>query len=209
MLIRDPWTVARSRYRLEMQRRRNAVGMAVGVGALVGSAVLARRPRSQTEIRLFRAANELPAAAFPVIWTVMQYGTFGTVPLAATVALACRRPRLALALAIGGSTSWVSAKAAKRLVVEGRPSSIVEGVLQRGTEEGDLGFPSGHAAVSAAVTVIAWPDASSAWRAAIVGLCGLVPLGRMYVGAHMPLDLVGGSALGLAVGCAVNVAGIR
>jgi membrane-associated phospholipid phosphatase len=28
----------------------------------------------------------------------------------------------------------------------------------------------------------------------------------MYVGAHLPLDLVGGSALGLAIGCAVNLA---
>jgi membrane-associated phospholipid phosphatase len=27
----------------------------------------------------------------------------------------------------------------------------------------------------------------------------------MYVGAHLPLDLVGGSALGLAIGCAINI----
>lgn len=187
-------------------RDRNATGLAVGIVALLGSAVLARRPRSQKEIRIFRAANVLPNRAFPAIWTAMQYGTFAAVPVAGAVALAARRPRLAVSLLAGGTTAWVTAKAAKRVVARGRPSSLLDGVLQRGTEEGDQGFPSGHAAVSATITVVAWPEVSKEWRVTTVALAGLVPLGRMYVGAHLPLDLVGGSALGIAIGCAINIA---
>ena len=77
--------------------------------------------------------------------------------------------------------------------------------MQRGAEKGDQGFPSGHAAVSAALTVASWPYLSGGWRVPLAALSGFVPLARMYVGAHLPLDVVGGSALGLAIGCAVNI----
>jgi membrane-associated phospholipid phosphatase len=135
----------------------------------------------------------------------MQYGTFGAVPAASAVAVVARRPRLAAALAVGGTAAWVTAKAAKRVVARGRPASIIGEVQQRGAEEGDQGFPSGHAAVSTAMTVVLWPDVSPSWRLTLTALTGLVPFGRMYVGAHLPLDLVGGSALGLVLGSAVNL----
>ncbi len=135
----------------------------------------------------------------------MQYGTLGTVPVVATVALAARKPRLAASMAVGGTAAWVMAKAAKRVVARDRPANIIDGVQQRGTEEGDQGFPSGHAAVSTAITVVTWPDVSTNRRLPLAALTGLVPFGRMCVGAHLPLDLVGGSALGLALGCAINI----
>lgn len=177
----------------------------MGLGALVGSAMVARLPRGESEIEIFRSANDLPNEAFPLIWTAMQYGTFGAVPVAAAVALIAGRHRLAGSLAVGGTAAWVTAKAAKRIVARGRPASIIGGVQQRGAEEGDQGFPSGHAAVSTAMTVILWPEASSSLRLTLSALTGLVPFGRMYVGAHLPLDLVGGSALGLALGSTVNL----
>jgi len=157
------------------------------------------------EIGIFRSANDLPNGAFLPIWTVMQYGTFGTVPVVAAIAVAARKPRLAVSIAVGGTAAWVTAKAAKRVVARGRPSSIIDGVQQRGIEEGDQGFPSGHAAVSTAITVLMWPDVSTSLRLPLAALTGLVPFGRMYVGAHLPIDLVGGSALGLAIGCAINI----
>jgi membrane-associated phospholipid phosphatase len=180
-------------------------GLGVGLGVLVGSAMVARRPRGESEIELFRSANDLPNAAFPAVWTAMQYGTFGAVPVAATVALLSRKPRLAGSLAVGGTAAWVTAKAAKRIVARGRPASIIGDVRQRGAEEGDQGFPSGHAAVSTVMTVIMWPEASPRMRVTLSALTGLVPFGRMYVGAHLPLDLIGGSALGLALGSTINL----
>ena len=184
---------------------RDLAGLGVGLGVLVGSALVARRPRGGSEIDLFRSANDLPNEAFPAVWTAMQYGTFGAVPVAAIVALLARKPRLAGSLAVGGTAAWVTAKAAKRIVARGRPASIIGDVRQRGVEEGDQGFPSGHAAVSTAMTVIMWPEASPRMRVTLSALTGLVPFGRMYVGAHLPLDLVGGSALGLALGSTVNL----
>jgi membrane-associated phospholipid phosphatase len=184
----------------------NIAGLAIGVATLLGAAVLARRPITQTEVRTFREANELPGDVYRAIWIPMQYGTFGTVPAAAALALARRRPRLGLAIAAGGTAAWVLAKAVKPMVDRGRPASVLGDVSLRGAEEGDKGFPSGHAAVSAALTVMVWPSASNRWRATLVALAGFVPFARMYVGAHLPLDVVGGSALGVAIGSAVNLA---
>jgi membrane-associated phospholipid phosphatase len=175
------------------------------VGVLLGAAALARRPLSQIEIRVFRRVNGLPEDAYRAIWVPMQYGTFGTVPAAAVLALFRRRPRLALAIAGGGTAAWLGAKAVKPIVDRARPASILEGVALRGAEEGDRGIPSGHAAVSAVLTVVAWPYLSDGWRVSLVALAGFVPFARMYVGAHLPLDVIGGTALGLAIGNAIHL----
>lgn len=184
---------------------RDVAGLALGLGVLAGSAVLARRTRTDAEIELFRSANDLPNEAFGPIWAAMQYGTFGAVPAVATVALAARRPRLAASIAVGGTAAWLTAKSVKRVIARGRPASIVGDVRQRGAEEGDEGFPSGHAAVSTVMTVVLWPEVPAGGRLTLAALTGLVPFGRMYVGAHLPLDLVGGSALGLALGSGINL----
>ena len=59
---------------------RNAAGLAIGVGTLLVTAALARRPLSETEVDAFTAVNHVPDRPFPMIWAAMQYGTYGTVP---------------------------------------------------------------------------------------------------------------------------------
>ena len=190
---------------MHRRRGRDVGGLFAGLTGLVAGAAIARRGVAPIEQRVFRAANRLPDRASPAIWVPMQYGTFATAPALSALALARRRPRLAVALLSAGSGAWVMAKAVKPVVARGRPGSTVEDAIIRGKEEGDEGFPSGHAAVSAALTTVALPYLSTAWKPLPLALAGFVPLARMYVGAHLPLDSIGGSALGIAVGCAVNL----
>lgn len=185
---------------------RNLAGVVAGVGTVLGTAALARRAITDGEIEIFRTVNGLTEAAYPAIWVPMLYGTVGAVPATAVLALVRGRPRLALALGVGGTAAWLLAKDVKGVVGRGRPASILEDVALRGTDKGDRGFPSGHAAVSATLTVVAWPTASTRWRSALAALAGIVPFARVYVGAHLPLDVVGGSALGVAIGSAVKLA---
>jgi membrane-associated phospholipid phosphatase len=187
------------------RRRRDLLGLFGGLVVLVASGAIARRGVGRAEDRVFRVVNRLSDRAFGSIWLPMQYGTFGTAPALSALALARRRPRLAVALLASGSLAWVLAKAAKPIVARGRPGTTVEDAVIRGKEEGDQGFPSGHAAVSAALTTVLVPYASEGGGALSRVLAGFVPLARVYVGAHLPLDSMGGSALGLAVGCAVNL----
>jgi undecaprenyl-diphosphatase len=63
-------------------------------------------------------------------------------------------------------------------------------------------FPSGHSATAfACATVIAWAEPRLA--VPIFVLAALVAWSRVYVGVHYPLDVIGGAALGIAVGAAV------
>ena len=51
-----------------------------------------------------------------------------------------------------------------------------------------------------ALAVAAWPYLGRQGRIAVVALAGIVGVLRVYVGAHLPLDIVGGVGLGVACG---------
>lgn len=187
------------------ERGGDVIGLCLGTALLAVTAELARRGLGSTESRMFRWPNDLPDEGYRAVWFPMQYGTFGTVPGLAAVAVVRRRFTLAGAILIAGTGAWVLAKAVKRPVGRGRPAALLPHVRVRGREEGDLGFPSGHAAVSAALTVVIRPYVPAPWRVPLTALACFVPMARLYVGAHLPLDIVGGSALGAAVGSLTNL----
>jgi glycosyltransferase 2 family protein len=188
------------------RRARDLVLVLAGFSALVATAVRARSEPGEAERRLFYAAHRLlPQSAYRIAWWPMQYGTFATVPTLALVALGRRRPRLSAAIAIAGTCAWVGAKAIKLIVRRERPHRILQGVRVRGKEESGLGFPSGHAAVSASITVAAVPYLPPAAGAAAIAMTGYVCWARMYVGTHLPLDIAGGAALGAALGSMANL----
>jgi membrane-associated phospholipid phosphatase len=59
--------------------------------------------------------------------------------------------------------------------------------------------------VAWAITIIVLAHLGRPWRIAAVVLGIIVPLYRMYVAAHLPLDLIGGAALGVTVASLLNV----
>ncbi len=61
-------------------------------------------------------------------------------------------------------------------------------------------------AVVTALAVVATPWLPRWTRWLVAAAVAAVFLARMYVGAHLPLDMVGGAALGLATGAAVRLA---
>lgn len=188
------------------RRRVDVVLLVTGAVVLVTTTLLAERAVYGWEVVVFHAINGLPDGLRPFVWVPNQYGTVVTVPLATAVALLFRKWRLALALAISGVAVYLLARVIKEYVDRGRPPGIVEGVVERETFSADsLGFPSGHAAVAAAITIIVLAYLGRPWQIAAIVLAIVVPISRMYVGAHMPLDLIGGAALGVTVASAVNL----
>ena len=179
--------------------------MLLGAVGLFATASAARRGLAPGEEEAFRAANELPDDVYPIVWAPMQYGTFGTTPALATVAALRGRRRLAVSLLAAGTAAWLGAKGIKALVRRKRPAGVIDDVRIRGGEDDAHGFPSGHAAVSAALTTVALPALPEDVRAGAVGLAGVVSFARVYIGAHLPLDVVGGASLGVAVGSIVRL----
>ena len=190
-----------------MSRRlgREVVLFAAGAALFEGSRVLARRKGiDPTEEAIFRAVNEAPdELTFPVRG-VMQMGTFITVPIAATVALLSGRRELAAAIGLGGTAAWVLAKQAKPLGGRPRPAVVLDAVRTRERIEGDLGWVSGHAAVATTIAATTWVGGPRWLRSFLVVGATTTAYGRMYVGAHLPLDLVGGAGLGMMISAVVR-----
>ncbi len=160
---------------------------------------------SAGEERVFRAVNTLSPALRNPAWVVMQAGSLPAVGVVSAVALP-RHRAAALALAVDGTAVWALCKLIKRVVRRGRPADHLEDVAIHGAAQRGGGFPSGHAAVATTLAAVGGgllprPAATIAWGTAAV-VCGT----RQYVGAHLPLDVVGGAALGLAVGNVANLA---
>lgn len=188
-------------------RKSDAVGVVVGLAVFAASALVASRGVAPGEAALFRLVNTLPDLLYVGIWPLMQYGVFVTIPILIVVALLMRQTRLAAAMAIGGIGVYLLARVAKRWVDRGRPGALLEDVAE-GRETfatGSLGYPSGHAAVAAALTVILTPYLPARWRWIPLGLVAIVFVGRLYVSAHLPLDLIGGAALGAVAGGVANM----
>jgi undecaprenyl-diphosphatase len=180
---------------------------ALGVAMVLASLEEARRPSVPTyEQRAFRVANDAPEAIRIPVRSVMQAGTFVTVPIVAVLAAATGRRRLAVDLATAGTLAWLGAKALKPLGGRGRPESLLPGVHVRERIAGDLGWVSGHTAVATTLAAIAWPALPRSARPALVAVAATTAFGRMYVGAHLPLDLIGGVGLGLVVSALVPTA---
>lgn len=160
---------------------------------------------SCAEERVFRAVNNLPDGIFPPVWLLMQCGTVGAAPASALAALVGRDRPLAARLFAAGMATWTLSKAIKRRVRRPRPAVLLAATHSRGAEQAGLGYLSGHAGVVAALAAAALPRLGPRGRVGVLVLAPVVGLARVYVGAHLPLDVVGGTALGLGVEAVVSL----
>jgi undecaprenyl-diphosphatase len=175
---------------------------------LVGSAVAARRGHPEWERRIYRSINDAPDALAPVAWLPMQAGS-----LSAPFALAgwsywrMRNLDPSVAYAASGFTTWLLAKGVKKLVGRGRPHDHDPATnLRLATKtDGSLGYVSGHAAVAGTLAAVVGSGRSPTSVAGLQTVALLVGVTRIYAGAHLPLDVVGGAALGIIVGETTNL----
>jgi undecaprenyl-diphosphatase len=180
--------------------------LGVSIVALVATASAVHRDRvGAWEATAFRAVNGLPDALYPPAWVVMQMGAFGAVPASAATAWRAGDGELAARLLLGGTGAWAAAKLVKHVVRRPRPVALLPGIRGRGREAAGLGYLSGHAAVAVALGVAALPRLGPAARAVALTAMPLVGLTRLYVGAHLPLDIAGGAALGLVADAAAGL----
>jgi membrane-associated phospholipid phosphatase len=189
-----------------VRRPRDAVLAAGGAVALVlASLPVQQHAVSGVETAVFRALNSVTVLPFVVVWPVMQLGNVLVVPTAAVLAAAFRRWRLAAGLLLAGAGVYLLAKQVKGVVVRGRPDGLLSDVVIRGAPALGRGYVSGHAAVVTSLLVVAWPWLGRRARIGCSVLVVAVCLARVHVGAHLPLDVLGGAALGLAVAGVVRL----
>lgn len=186
--------------------RSDAIVLLVAAAVFVVSALAALSSTvSPAETAIFRAVNDTVPLPFRVVWAVMQLGNVLVVPVAALAAAVTRRFRLAVVILAGGLLVYWLARVVKAQVGRGRPGALLDDVVLRDAPVLGLGYVSGHAALVALIATVATPWLPPRWRWVVWALAAAVCLARVYVGAHMPLDVVGGAALGVALGAAIRL----
>jgi undecaprenyl-diphosphatase len=184
-----------------------------GMAILAASVAGARHPTIHpTEARVFHAINGLPGWLYPVLWAPMQLGNLVVGTAAGwLVALVDRDLALAAIVTAAAGLKLVIEKVVRRevaayLTVRQRPGTSQVGAIRRGdVPESGPSFPSGHVILVAAIGTVVAPMMPGEWWWAPALAAVLVAVGRVYVGAHNPLDVTAGLGAGLLLGGALAV----
>jgi undecaprenyl-diphosphatase len=190
-----------------------AFAIAVAV-ALVAGLVASTGEVPGWEQSIFHAINDLPDWLEQPMW-VFQLAGLLLVPLVvAVIAAAFKQWWLAIALVVFIPLKLLVEKGVvKQLVERERPGTTICGYdaadpeafdVSCGQFRGDvplegLSFVSGHAIIAWGVAALLWTVLPGRWRWVPVGIAALNAIARVYLGAHNPLDVVGGGAIGVAI----------
>ena len=194
------------------------------VRAVLGGALLAgtwaalQRPGVQ-ELDVL-VGDRVRDSGTPLLDKAVTYTTdlgslYSVLGVAAVMAGTGRRQLAVDTLGIGGA-AWNFAQLSKRRVRRRRPYES-EGTRRLIRKPTGSSFPSGHAAVGAAMFWLLGDQAATTVGRRLLQTIGLyVGASRVYVGVHYPTDVLGGAGMGLAVAAlwrgpvvAANAAAVR
>jgi membrane-associated phospholipid phosphatase len=151
------------------------------------------------EVTLFRTINGFSESwyHFFLAATIFHESLWIAV-IAVVTAFALRMYRLSWRLAVCSIGGYAVALIGKEVIDRARPEGLLENVHVRIAETG-MGFPSGHTMIITVVMLAILPYLPWRWRWIVPIPIVLMGLSRVYLGVHMPLDIVGGFAIGVGV----------
>lgn len=173
--------------------------VAVASGALLAAcSVVASQGVPHWEASLFVDLHDVPGWVDIAVWPPMQLGSAWAPPLVAGIAWwMTKQWRPTIGALVAGWGGWWLAKGVKGVIDRGRPlAELGQDVVRAPAVADGLGFVSGHATVAFACATILAPYLDRTWSTVAFALAIIVALSRVVVGAHLPLDVVGGAALG-------------
>ena len=107
------------------------------------------------------------------------------------------------ALVVGVALCEAITQVLKRLADQARPTASIPGLDVHGYPKDPFGnaYPSAHTSVAVGLVAALWPWLTWPQRVVGVATAVAVALNRLYIGAHWPVDVVAGAAIGLLSGC--------
>jgi undecaprenyl-diphosphatase len=194
-----------------------SVALAAGIAVATVSALIASSGEvAGWEASIFHAINDLPDWLEQPMWLFQLAGLLFVPLVVAAVAAYFRKWWLVAGLVLLVPLKLIVEKAVvKQLVERERPGTTICGYPDDFDEtcgnfrdvplEG-LSFVSGHAIIAWGVAALLWPVLPGRWRWLPIAIATLNAIARVYLGAHNPLDVVGGAAIGIALGAIISLA---
>jgi undecaprenyl-diphosphatase len=139
--------------------------------------------------------------------TLTRMGDARSWTVAGLACLATLTPRgVHLGLRLGAATgiATVLSQTLKRSLTRARPDTAIEGFEPLAVNPDAFSFPSGHTAAAFAVAIAFGGEPFALGPAALLFAVG-VGLSRVYLGAHYPLDVLAGAALGVLSGAGARL----
>jgi membrane-associated phospholipid phosphatase len=185
--------------------RRDLIVLVASLAAFAVCAVLADGRVGPAERAVFHAINGLPSWLYGPMLVAQYLGVLAMPLVVAAGALVLRRWRLAAALVLVVPLKLAAERVPKLLVERERPGTSVPDAILHGVPSAGLSFTSGHAIITFAIAGLLVLVLPRRWGIVALVLASLNAVARVYLGAHNPLDVVGGAAIGLAVAAALDL----
>ena len=186
--------------------RRDVVLLVASLAVFAVCAVIVADGRAGSmERAAFHAVNGLPDGLYRPMLAFQYLGVLAMPLVVAVGALAFRRWRLTAALVLVVPLKLATERVVKLLVARERPGSTVPEAVLRGVHPAGLSFVSGHAIITFAIAGLLALVLPRRWAVVAFVLATLNGVARVYLGAHNPLDVVGGAAVGLAIAAVLDL----
>jgi undecaprenyl-diphosphatase len=184
------------------------ITLLVALATLVAATAIAHSGKvSRPEADVFHAINDLPNWLRPVMYVFQLAGLLFVPLVVAIIAAFFRKWWLTLCLVLLIPLKlFFEKEVIKNLVDRQRPgTSICHGDPTcghfRSVPLHGPSFVSGHAIITASVATLLFFYLGRTGRIIVISIVVLNGIARVYLGAHNPLDVVGGAALGVCIGC--------
>jgi membrane-associated phospholipid phosphatase len=182
----------------------------IALGGFVTVAICAFIARNgtvgSTERDVFHAINDLPDWMYRVLWPFQQFGNLVIALIVGlAIALWLRKWWVAVAVVAAVALKLLAESAVKEIVQRSRPGSTIGDLTMRGDVSAHgLSFVSGHAVIVTAIAGLLAPILPRGWKWVPWVFVVLNGVARIYVGAHNPLDVIGGVGVGLVIAGVLN-----